>query len=67
LKAINIAKIFLVKKEEPPISKHNCPDCGDVYKEPTTEDWTKCDKSSGWWHEALGVTEGTGNYICDHC
>lgn len=30
---------------------YECPACQELYEDPPTEDWIRCDSCLEWWHE----------------
>ncbi|KAH9628456.1 hypothetical protein HF086_005909 [Spodoptera exigua] len=58
------------KPKNPPKEKKKtwkCPGCGEIYREPITEDWIQCVDCTAWWHEECTSYTGNGPYKCDLC
>ncbi|GFS48609.1 uncharacterized protein TNCV_310131 [Trichonephila clavipes] len=43
-----------------------CPACEEEYCDHPLEEWIKCCKYQGWWHEECSNYENS-TFICDYC
>lgn len=69
------SKKFIIEKGKakkgPKISKnqkeYRCLVCSEIFVDPPTEDWIKCDDCLMWAHEECTSYTGRGSYYCDMC
>jgi len=45
----------------------SCPECNEVFKDPSTEDWIQCFQCKAWFHDSCVDYKGKGKFICITC